>query len=305
MKRALMSLAAVTLVTGALLISTTTGAAPVGYTMMSLDGSGHLYTIDMATGATAAVGDTDLAGSARGLVFAPDGTLFAASAGNLITIDPATAAPTTVGPFGCCSIVTDMAFDAQGDLWMLSGNPSNLYSVDLGTGAATLIGPLGRGPLAGLAGDCTGALYTVVNDTDELVEIDPQTAGSSVVGSLGIDVGGGGMDTDAEGTLWLLDRTTVSGAPSRTYTIDSSTGAATLVAPAVTGNNPSAIGLAPLDCGDVPPTTSSSTTTSTTEPTTSTTHRAGGPATTEPSTTAPPAVAPAAQPVPAQPAFTG
>lgn len=300
MKSKVMSVVALAMLAAVLVPLTRSGAEPIGYTMMSIDGSGHLYTIDMATGTTSAVGDTDLVSSARGLVFSPDGTLYAASNGNLITIDPATAEPTTVGPFGCCSIVEDMTFDADGNLWLVSNNPSRLFSVDIETGDADLVGPLNRGLLSGLGADCTGALYGVGDDT-ELIRINSATAGSSVVGPLGVDAVGG-MDTAADGTMWMLARPFgVGGQPSQTYTIDTDTGAATLEAPTVTGNNPSAIALSPLDCPGRPaPTTTTTSTTSTTSTT-----EAPTTTTTEPEPTTTVAPAPAAQPVDALPAFTG
>jgi hypothetical protein len=160
-----------------------------------------------------------------------------------------------------------MTFDAAGNLWAISGNPSTLYSIDVSTAAATAVGPLNSGLLSGLAGDCTGAVYAASGETDELLTVNTSAATTGAVGPFGVDAGSGSLSFDAAGTLWMMMRpASPPGTASQTLTVDTTTGAATVVAPSVAGNNPSDIALGPLDCPEPPQTTDpgSSTSTSTT-----------------------------------------
>lgn len=277
-------------------------AVPIGYTQATISGMDNIYEIDLGTGSMTLVGATGLSPATRALTLGPTGTLYGANAGNLITIDTATGAGTVVGPFGCCSTVDDMAFDAGGNLWLISGSPSSLYSVNVASGAATLVGSVGGRFLSGLAGDCSGSVFGLDAENDDLLTVNTATAAPTAVGPLGFDVASGSLDEDAAGTLWMLARPPVGGAPSETYTINKTTGAATLVVGSVDGNNPSDVAIAPLVC-QVPPTTTTTTTTapSTTTAAPTTTTTAPGSTTTTTGSVA----NQAATPVRVTPALTG
>jgi hypothetical protein len=285
MRRTKATLLVVLLVGGLFGLTSPAQAAPLGYTIQGLDGVDVLTSIDMATGDTTEIGDTGLDPATRGLAVAPDGTLYGANNGSLYTFDTGTGVATLVGSFGCCDTVEAMAFDSSGGLWMVSNNPSSLFSVDPASGDATEVGDVNEGLLTGLAASCDGSLLATDGDDDELIAIDPATADATTVGDFGVDIGMGSLSYDASGELWMLARLPAPpGAPSRTYTVDESTGAATEVAPTVSGNNPTSLAISLLDCPEPP------TTTTTTAAPTSTTVR---PAT------------PAARPVATTPRFTG
>jgi hypothetical protein len=286
MRRTKAGLLVVLVVAGLLGLAAPAEAAPLGYSIESDGGNDVVLSIDLATGDTSVIGNTGLTPSTRGLAVAPDGTLYGANAGSLYTIDTGTGAATLVGPFGCCNGSEAMAFDSSGGLWMTAGNPSTLYSVDAATGTATSVGPIDRGLVTGLAATCDGSILGTDNIDDELIAIDPATADATTIGPLGVDIGFGSLSFDASGELWMLGRLAAPpGAPSRTYSVDEATGAATEVAAAVAANNPSTVAISLLDCPE-PPTT---TTTVTVAPT---------------STTVRPAT-PAARAVATVPRFTG
>jgi streptogramin lyase len=287
MRRTRFGLLVVVLLGGLFAMASPAQAAPLGFTIENDDGDDLLLSIDLATGDTTLIGDTGLEPATRGMAVAPDGTLYGSHDGSLYTLDTGTGVATLVGPFGCCNTVEAMAFDSSGALWLVSDNPSNLYSVDPATGAATEVGPIDRGLVTGLAATCDGSILGTDGTSDELIAIDPATGDATTVGDFGVDIGMGSLSYDASGELWMLARLPAPpGAPSRTYSVDPATGAATEVAPSVAANNPTSLAISLLDCPE-PPTT---TTTSTTAAPTSTTVR---PAT------------PAARPVAAQPRFTG
>ncbi len=228
-------------------------ASPVGYTRATIAGNDNIYTVDLATGAMTLVGDSGLDPASRALSMHPDGTLYGARNGSLYTYNTVTGVASVVGPFDCCGIVQDMTFDGDGNLWLLSSNPSRLFSVNVGTGAATEVGPLNRGLMTGLAVDCDGTMFGTDGATDTLVTIDPTTAAATTVGTFGFDVGSGSLAFDASGTLWMLVRPAApAGAPSRTMTVNTATGVLSEVAGAVAGNNPSDLALAPPSCPSDP-----------------------------------------------------
>jgi hypothetical protein len=261
-------------------------AAPLGYTQMTIEGQDLIYQIDLATGATTLVGDTGLEPATTALAFSADGTLYGVNDSDLITIDTATGAATIVGSLTCCANARGLAFDADDDLWLLMGNPGTFHSVNRTTGAATAVGGMGPDFVGGLGATCDGVV-ALDADEDLLLSVDVATGATTEIGPLGAN-GSGGLSTDASGQLWLLGRPDPPD-DSQTFTIDTATGSATLVAPAVDGNAPSSLAVAPLDCGTPPP--------SSTTP--------GSVPGTIPSTTTTAPASPAAPVVAANPRFTG
>lgn len=111
----------------------------------------NLYTVDPATMATTAVGDTGE--FFTGLAFDTDGTLYGVT-GNmgthphaLFSIDKATGAATLIGTLA--ATIADISFDSGGQLygWRPSGN--KLQTIDKATGALADVGASGTSGTSG------------------------------------------------------------------------------------------------------------------------------------------------------------
>lgn len=111
----------------------------------------------------------------------------------------------------------------------------SLYVIDKTNGDATLIGshgiPEDEFKIGALAFDSDGVLYGIsLGNRSHLYAIDPSTGAATAVGPLGIGfVFEGGLDFDATGQLFGVDQ----GARwiAKTFTIEKTTGRATLVGP--------------------------------------------------------------------------
>lgn len=173
----------------------------------------HLLTVDTGSGAIDLVGTAELPGadgvSWSGLAWDPTTTRLYAIAyrqsrdGNfsfLYTIDPVTAAPTLIGPVGGVGVPGP------------------------GQGTGTLI--------SGLAVDTDGRMYGIDLVADEIVAIDKASGAGSVLGSLGFDANySQGLDfDDYTGTLYYA-AFNASSEEAEMYTIDTTSGALTQVAP--------------------------------------------------------------------------
>jgi streptogramin lyase len=98
-----------------------------------------------------------------------------------------------------------------------------LVRLDLASGAYTDIGTVGSIGVTGAAWGRDGYLYAVADLTDDLWRIDRETAASTRLGPLGINVAeAAGLAFDACGTLWMVSN-------QRLYSLDPATGASTLV----------------------------------------------------------------------------
>ncbi len=220
-------------------------ALPIAYSVRS-DVDDQLYQIDMATGVATAIGPTGF-DDVEGLAFSCAGGLFAVDdiTDQLITINPATGAATVVGPLGIGGVGIEndfgLAFDTSGNLWLSTDAPGNLYLVNPATGVATLVGAQGQA-VTGLAfNGATGTLYGLGGTaTDNLVTLNPATGAATVVGPLvTVATPDGGIDFDAGGVLWGLNDASPDppnpGNPSQVFTINTATGAATVVSTVTIG----------------------------------------------------------------------
>jgi len=136
-------------------------------------------------------------------------------------------------------------------------NPGNLYTVDPATGFATLVGALRDTDLAGyavtgIAFGADGVLYgsTSANSPTapgSLVTIDPTSGFITVVGAFGI------TGTMADLTFDSANNTLYGGSSSNTnlYSINLTTGGATLVGVSGTGVTPIGVGLAADAAGTI------------------------------------------------------
>lgn len=197
------------------------GAAQAGPTLWVTDFDGVLAKVDATTGTVQVVGNmgrlmTDLA-------FDPSGQLYGTSLFELYKIDTATAVPTLVGNLtgGTGGTITGLVFAPDGTLY---GANDTLHTIDTATGFTTYLGNTGMsynaGDLAFVGGQLYAASYDFTNDY--LFRVDLATGAGTQVGLTGTGEISG-LATDDNGTLY-------GAAGTALYTIDTGTGAATLVA---------------------------------------------------------------------------
>lgn len=211
----------------------------------SLGRSARLEVVDSATGTSTIVGDTGLF-RWNGQATASDGTLYAYTTTDLYTVDPSTAVPTLVGNMGLDSrspAEGGMDFHpTTGELWAITQSTGNGFSdigtIDLTTGVATLEADLelpGGNTLnldfSGLTFLPDGTALTLYApklqsgaNTFTFASIDTATGTVSPIGDTGISQRGEGglLYDEVSGTLFASDSESL-------YTVDTTTGAATLI----------------------------------------------------------------------------
>jgi len=161
-------------------------------------GNFSLATIDPTTGVLTVIGP-NVAPRASSLDFSPDGTLFGITGGALWSYDITTGAGVRVvdfQPFDCTG------FDCDGDVLTFALAISSNGRFFAASGGST--GPSG----------------------DTLVEINPNTGAVTAIGNIVNAPSQTGMDFAPNGTLYLESHT-----DDALYTVDISTGLATLVGP--------------------------------------------------------------------------
>ncbi|MEL6427628.1 MAG: hypothetical protein AAFP22_12960 [Planctomycetota bacterium] len=220
-------------------LDTATGAGTfvVGYgeriDAVAFDGNGTLYgfgpsveivTIDLVSGALTTIGPVG-ALEIGSLTFDPDtGSLLGVDTrtGQLFAIDPATGADRSIGGVGRLSL-TALAYDSTtGTTYGVDDD--RLYRVDRATGETRFIGDLAAQFIESLAFvPSTGMLYGLSRaGSRPLVEIDPATATSSVIGNSTLGSPSGLAYDPGSDTLFAV---TSSG--GGLYTIDRQTGVGT------------------------------------------------------------------------------
>jgi hypothetical protein len=151
--------------------STVIGNSGVNLTDIAFDPHGNLYgvsftslyTINTSNAHATLVGNLGdiVSGGANALVFAPDGTLYAASSlsADLFTVNPATGAATAVAGSLRVGSAGDLAFNG-GNLFETSRS-NTLIRVDNlpGPVSGTIVGPLGFPDVLALATGSDGVLY--------------------------------------------------------------------------------------------------------------------------------------------------
>jgi hypothetical protein len=216
-------------------------AAPNGYVAYVDEGEIWIGTVDLGAGSPTItpVGSTGLSStlnSPQSLTFHPAGFLVLmissspASANVLVPLDA-----TTATPFGSITLDTDsgntgIAITARGDTFVSTGNV--IRAVDDDTGVTTPVATVGGTAVTALAARCidhlgNSELFGISPGDEQLSRIDVTAGtGTALPESLGVGVNSTKIGFDADGVLWGLNVTSV--APS-TFTIDTSTGAATTV----------------------------------------------------------------------------
>lgn len=152
--------------------------------------------------------------------------------GELYQVDTADGSLTLVGAFGK-SDVTGFTYDTQSRKAYISvfeGGVSNLYEISLTDASLTLVGAISNGIIIGIAMDSAGNLYGIDLVDDHLYTINPETGLGTAVGLLGIDLNyAQDIAYDRDGGV-LYGCLYTGGGQGGLYTIDTSTGAATLLA---------------------------------------------------------------------------
>lgn len=159
-----------------------------------------LFRIDPGNGMSSIVGELGV-DRVNSLVFAPDGTLYAAS-DTLYTINTATGAATAVGQGGTPYLSSgDLAF-VNGALYLSGGGAGNsgdlLLQLNPATGAASVVGRIGLNAVFGLATDNSAALYAVASTG--IYSLNPITAQAQPL----LDYAGHGLG-NAFGTTFITE----------------------------------------------------------------------------------------------------
>jgi len=195
-----------------------------------------LYAIDMQTGLAAKIGPAGGFMGVESFSFDPGcHTLYGVDdvTDQLVTCSIETGTCTAVGPLGVDVTDTGLAFGADGTLYMSTDapKPSKLYKLDPRNGHATLLGEQGE-EVTGLAADSTGVYGLGGDGRDNLVKLDTTTGHATQIGALHtVVLVDGGIDFDANGVLWGIHPGSVGRVGhSQTFTINTTTGAATIVA---------------------------------------------------------------------------
>ena len=215
-------------------VATAAGASPVLYSVQS-NGDDHLYSIDAATGVATDLGRLAF-DDAEGLAFAGS-TLYAVGGTTHELWNITTPPGVLVGATGTRNgLDAGLDFDERsGTMYNLNGDQgaSSLYTINLATGAATLVGSNGVFG-DGFAVGPTGSAYAIDGIfADSLYGIDLLTGAASLIGNLGL---GNisvqfGLTFGDDGALYGLDFN------GSLYRLNTSTGAATLVATTTCGGN--------------------------------------------------------------------
>jgi hypothetical protein len=216
------------------------------------DGAGgnpatNLYTLDPSNGAVlTTVGPVGFA--VTGLAFHPTtGILYGTTGGQdptnpaaLIAINPTTGAGVLVGDHGAgTSPVADITFGADGTLFGWWEETDDLVTIDLLTGAATVVGEAGFSTRGSALAGSGNPLILFGNDDDGCVSLIDTGTGTR---TCPVNLDGTGesqmnaSDFDAGGTLFAVRFDGAGGTQAaELVTVDTTTGAITVVGASVTG----------------------------------------------------------------------
>jgi hypothetical protein len=246
------------------------GLARAGSILYAVDSANQLLTINPSTGAaTLADTFTNSLGAAIGigasgqLLYVLPG--YAGGTGNatqLISLDPNNSFAAGTVNLGLAGggvnalSQGDLAFDLSGNLTIASATQKSgsfsstngaLYSANLGTNTTTTLQSSFAPKFNGIAYDSTGDLFGLSQEVsngsggfiNSLYSFNPSTFAPSVIGLTGITDSSAntfaGLAFALDGTLYAILGNTTS---SRLFTINPTTGTATLVANILLGGNP-------------------------------------------------------------------
>ncbi len=232
-----------------------------------------LWRVNLLTGDAEYVGWTGFL-DLEGLALHPDGTLYGADDESKTTVRVSRQsgfAQPIGGPLNLQNMGVPltpnldfgMAFDCEGQGYVVSDMTQTLFTVNLETGLLTAVGPAGSlgAPITDIAtrgsqafGIGVGTAGGGLPASPNLYAVDLDSATSTLIGPLGSEASqynNAGLDFDAEGRLWAItDRRAVAGSdwPSEILRIDTATGQATRVAETVVGLESLAVSV-PTGCG--------------------------------------------------------
>lgn len=237
-----------------LFLAVSAGPAPAHAAILLTSDSttGTLQSLDPATGAATPIGSFG-AGvrTIAGLAYdAATNRLYgtATDTGNLYRINPATGAPTLIGPLGGGDLFMHaLAFDpGTGKLFGAYGpsEQNELYEINPQTGAASRIGTIGfftAAPSQSVSGlavhPVTHELYGSLSgpgETGGLVRINKATGAGTLIGP-SARISGLAFHPDTA-VLYGIDNGLFSTSPDALYTVNLTSGAATLVGRPGLGN---------------------------------------------------------------------
>jgi len=146
-------------------------------TLFGVSSTGDLRTIDPLTGQTTLIGPSGTGPNA--LVFAPDGTLYAAANTSLFSVNTQTGQATETVSFGPNQSAGDLAFDTTGNLF-LTTTAGDLLRIDLTSGTATTVGNTGHVDVLGLARGPNGNMFGLTA-SNELLAVDTTDGSTTVI----------------------------------------------------------------------------------------------------------------------------
>jgi hypothetical protein len=142
------------------------------------DSSGRLIVVDPVARLSRTIGTMGVV--MTDIALSPDGRLFGVTHNDLYSIDPSTAQVTFIGSHFAGLVA--LTFRTDGTLFAAGGN--RLVTVDTSSAQLTTIGWMARYALGDLEFGMSGGLY-MTTSSGELVELDPTTAATTVVGTIG------------------------------------------------------------------------------------------------------------------------
>jgi hypothetical protein len=228
--------------------------ASTAYVSAGPTGSQKLYSVDMETHMATQIGPTTKPIPVEALALAGNLSLYGIggeSSPKLDQIDRATAAPVSselpLPPMNGVNNVPGLAFGPEESLWASSFTVeepaggqiynSKLWHIDLGTGEAQFRGRAGGDEtiLAGLAYGCYGTMYGAVEESAgwELDRVDLTDGALTEVGPMN---GPDGMEDLDVAFDYSTDTLYALSGDGSLYAVNTSTGAATMVLPVMSGS---------------------------------------------------------------------
>jgi hypothetical protein len=236
-------------------------AGGTGQILYGADGAGgnastNLYVLDPTTGAiVTTVGPIGFAVTGlavhptTGILYGTTGNASPVEPGALITIDTTTGAGTLVGQLVPGNeTAADITFGSNGTLYgWLEANTDDLVTIDLTTGAATVVGDAGLSTAgAALAGSGNPLTLAGSGDGGLLHQIDTGTGAATPTVTLDgtTDTEISASDFHSGGTLFAVRLDTDPPRPAELVTINTTTGAITVIGSTVNRLDAIAFGLA-------------------------------------------------------------
>ncbi len=146
--------------------------------LYGVDNKSDLYQIDPTSAISTRIGSLGV--TANALVSSASGQLYAAGS-HLYSLNVSTGQATTIGAKLPDASSGDLAFDAQGTLY-LSTLSDNLATLDPTTGAETILGPIGFTNVHGLALGSDGKLYGLTQ-SQKVITLNTTTGAGTLVSS--------------------------------------------------------------------------------------------------------------------------